>query len=111
MLYRTLLLCCDTSLANTLPSNRLGRAISTSLPKTSAKGFKVCLKKADVPAHYSKVGDSLSLHPKIYGLYAYAKIRCGFAYGDGKFFMNENARRAFVIGFRVEEVICVHALF
>src|SRR3990170_2746998 len=67
------------------PSCLLGLAILHLLLEACAEGLQIRFQEPDVAAHHAEMGNLLSLHPKIYGLRADAKVYGSISNGHREF--------------------------
>src|SRR3990172_1153024 len=67
------------------PSYLLGLAIFHLPLEACAEGPQIRFQEPDVAPHHAEMGNLLSLHPKIYGLRADAKVYGSISNGHGEF--------------------------
>src|SRR3972149_3995409 len=67
------------------PSCLLGLAIFHLPLEACAEGPQIRFQEPDVAPHHAEMGNLLSLHPKIYGLRADAKVYGSISNGHGEF--------------------------
>src|SRR3989304_645513 len=67
------------------PSCLLGLAILHLPLEAWAEGRQIRFQEPDISPHHAEMGNPLSLHPKIYGLRADAKVYGSISNGHGEF--------------------------